>query len=138
MSTIFADISAALDSQLNTLPGSSPIAWANTNYKPTKNTLYLRPNILPASANQSGLGSAGIDTHLGIYQVDIFAPTGKGRGIAEAKADAIADHFKRGTDLVYNGVTVRLGNNSRAAATIEDDRYVISVSINYMVHATPR
>jgi hypothetical protein len=57
MSTVFSDISAALDSQLNTLTGSSPIAWENTVYKPIKNTLYLRPTHLPAPTVQAGLGS---------------------------------------------------------------------------------
>ena len=138
MTTTFSDISAALDSQLNTLTGSSPIAWPSTVFKPTKSTLYLRGTNLPASTEQAGLGTNGLDEHLGIYQVDVYAPAGKGRGPAEVKADAIADHFKRGTDLLYNGVTVRLGNVSRNAGIIDDDRYVISVSINYSAHVAPR
>ena len=67
-----------------------------------------------------------------------FAPISEGRGDAEVKADAVADHFKRGTDLSYNGVTVRLGNVSRTSGVVVDDRYVISISVNYLVHATPR
>lgn len=138
MSTIFNDISVALDTQLSTLSGSSPIAWQNTNYTPAKGTLYLRPTNLPANVNQSGLGSGGYDNHSGIYQIDVFAPISEGRGDAEVKADAVADHFKRGTDLSYNGVTVRLGNVSRTSGVVVDDRYVISISVNYLVHATPR
>jgi|TARA_R110000822_G_scaffold59380_5_gene148250 hypothetical protein len=138
MSTVFSDISAALDSQLNTLTGSSPVAWENTVYKPIKNTLYLRPTHLPAPTVQAGLGTTGIDEYLGLYQIDVFAPAGTGRGIAEAKADVIANHFKRGTDLLYNGVYVRLGNVSRNAGLIDEDRFVISVTINYTAHVAPR
>lgn len=138
MSTTFADISGALDSRLDGFAGSDPVAWPNTAYKPVKDTLYLRPNILPVTANQSGLGAAGLDTHTGIYQIDVFAAAGEGRSAAEVKADALSDHFKRGTDLTYNGLTVRLGNVSRSSGVTQDDRYVISLSINYLVHATPR
>ena len=138
MTTTFSDISAALDARLNTLTGSAPIAWPNTVFKPTKGTLYLRATHLPVATEQAGLGNSGVDEYLGIYQVDVFAPTGKGRGASESKADIIANHFKRGTDLLYNGVNVRLGDVSRNAGTIDDDRYLISVSINYMAHVAPR
>tara|TARA_B110000046_G_scaffold61020_1_gene68614 strand:+ start:642 stop:1058 length:417 start_codon:yes stop_codon:yes gene_type:complete len=138
MSTVFADISSALDLRLNTLTGQSPIAWENTAYIPVKDTLYLRPTILPALTLQAGLGVNGIDEYIGIYQIDIFAPAGKGRGEAEIKADAVADHFKRGTDLSKNGKTVRLGNVSRNSGIRDEDRFIISISINYMAHVTPR
>jgi len=138
MSTVFADISSALDSRLNTLAGTTPIAWENTVYVPVKDTLFLRPTNLPAETLQAGLGVSGIDEYIGIYQIDIFAPSGTGRGEAESKADAVADHFKRGTDLSNNGKTIRLGNVSRNAGIKSDDRFIISISINYMAHVTPR
>ena len=138
MSTVFADISSALDSRLDTLTGQTPIAWENTAYIPVKDTLYLRPTILPALTIQAGLGTSGLDEYVGIYQIDIFAPAGKGRGEAEIKADAVADHFKRGTDLSKNGKTVRLGDVSRNSGIKDEDRFIISISINYMAHVTPR
>ena len=134
MSTVFSDISAALDTRLSTLFRSPPVAWENIAYKPIKNKLYLRPTHLPSATVQAGLGTAGIDGYSGLYQIDVFAIAGKGRGEAEAKADAIADHFKRGTDLLY----VRLGDVSRNAGLIDEDRFVISVTINYMAHVAPR
>ena len=82
MTTTFFDIGAALDARLNSLSGSSPIAWPNTTFRPTKGTLYLRANNLPASTEQTGLGTNGIDTHVGIYQVDVYASLGEGRGTA--------------------------------------------------------
>ena len=138
MSTTFSDISSALDSRLNTLTGSTPVAWQNTVYKPTKTGMYLRPTNLAGATTQAGLGTTGIDQYLGLYQIDIFAPAGKGRNAAEAKADAVANHFKRGTDLLYNSTTVRLGDVSRTNGTIIEDRFLISVTINYMAHVAPR
>jgi len=138
MSTTFSDISSALDSRLSTLTGSTPVAWQNTVYKPTKTGMYLRPTNLAGATTQAGLGTTGIDQYLGLYQIDIFAQAGKGRNAAEAKADAVANHFKRGTDLLYNGTTVRLGDVSRTNGTIIEDRFLISVTINYMAHVAPR
>ncbi len=138
MSTVFFDIGAALDSRLNTLAGSAPIAWPNRAYTPIQGTLFLQPDNLPGPVRQAGLGNSGYDVHNGVYQVRIYGDAGKGPGEVEAKADAVADHFARGTDLTYNGVDVRLGNVSRNAGIIEDDRYVVAVSINYRVHAVPR
>lgn len=138
MSTTFADISSALDSRLNTLSGGSPVAWENIVYVPTKSSMYLRPTNLAGATTQAGLGTAGIDEYVGIYQIDVFAPAGTGRSQAESKADAIANHFKRGTDLLYNNTTVRLGDVSRTNGTTIEDRFVISVTINYMAHVAPR
>jgi hypothetical protein len=100
--------------------------------------MYLRPTNLAGATTQAGLGTTGIDQYLGVYQIDIFAQAGKGRNAAEAKADAVANHFKRGTDLLYNGTTVRLGDVSRTNGTIIEDRFLISVTINYMAHVAPR
>lgn len=138
MTTYFSDISAALDSRLNSFAGGDPIAWPNTEYTPISGTLFLRPTNLPTSSEQSGLGTSGIDTHRGIYQIDVVAMAGEGRGAAEAKADAVADHFSRGTDLLYNGLTVRLGDVSRNQGITIGDRFVIALSINYLAHTAPR
>ena len=138
MGTAFTDISSALDSQLLSLEGTTPVAWQNVSFVPTKSEVYLRPTNLAGATVQAGLGSAGLDQYLGVYQVDVFATAGKGRNAAEAKADSLANHFKRGTDLLYNGVKVRLGDVSRSSGAVDQDRFVISVSINYMAHVAPR
>lgn len=138
MSSYFSDISAALDSRLSSFSGGDPIAWPNVEYTPVSGTLFLRPTNLPISSEQIGLGDEGLDSHSGIYQIDVVAMAGEGRGAAEAKADAVANHFSRGTDLLYNGLTVRLGDVSRNQGIMIGDRYVISLSINYLAHTAPR
>ena len=138
MSTTFTDISSALDSRLSTFAGGDPVAWPNIEFTPDTQTLFLRPSILPVATEQIGLGNDGFDIHRGIYQVDIVAMAGEGRGAAEAKADAVANHFARGTDLSYNGLSVRLGDVSRNQGINVGDRFVISLSIDYLVHTAPR
>lgn len=125
----FNDILSALTTKALAL--SLPTAWENEEYDPAIGTLYIRPTILPASTEQAGLGANGLDDHIGVYQIDVFAPVDGGRGIAVNQADAIADHFARGQTLTYNGVDVRIGNVSRGAGAREDSWYKIPVFINY-------
>jgi len=138
MSTVFADISAALDGRLNIMPSLPPVSWENGGYNPEHDVLYLRVTNIPASTTQAGLGSQGIDLNAGIYQIDIYALSGNGKSDAITLSDAISDHFKRGTDLSYNSTEVRIGNVSRAVGQVVDDRYVITLSINYTAHTAPR
>lgn len=136
--TVFDDLSAALDQRLNTMSGLPSTAWENAAFTPVNGTLYIRPTILPNTTSQAALGTSGIDEHLGIYQITIFAPAGKGKKEATEMADTLANRFKRGTDLVYNSLEVRLGNVSRSAGRIDGDRYLVTVSIEYMAHIAPR
>ena len=132
----FTDISAALDARTNSL--SLPTAWENIAFQPVTGTLYIRPTLMPADTVQAGLGSSGLDEHLGIYQIDIIAPSANGKGTATIKADAIADHFKRGLVLTYNGVNVRLSKTSRGLGKRDEAWYVIPIFITYQSFITPR
>ena len=132
----FTDISAALDARTNSL--SLPTAWENIAFQPVTGTLYIRPTLMPADTVQAGLGSSGLDEHLGIYQIDIIASGSTGKGEATIKADAIADHFKRGLVLTYNGVNVRLSKTSRGVGKRDEAFFVIPIFITYKVFTQPR
>tara|TARA_R110000851_G_scaffold40345_1_gene101792 strand:+ start:908 stop:1315 length:408 start_codon:yes stop_codon:yes gene_type:complete len=132
----FTDISAALDARTNSL--SLPTAWENVTFTPTTGTLYIRPTLIPAYTEQAGLGLNGLDEHAGIYQIDIIASGSTGKGEATIKADAIADHFKRGLVLTYNGVNVRLSKTSRGVGKRDEAFFVIPIFITYKVFTQPR
>ena len=132
----FTDISAALDARTNSL--SLPTAWENIAFQPVTGTLYIRPTLMPADTVQAGLGSSGLDEHLGIYQIDICAKASTGKGEATIKADVIADHFKRGLVLTYNGVNVRLSKTSRGLGKRDEAWFVIPIFITYQVFTLPR
>jgi hypothetical protein len=136
--SVFTDISVALDSRLNTLADSPPVAWENKKYTPTKGTLYLRPANLAGAVEPSTLGDNGQDMNEGVYQVDVFAPGGKGKKAANDAADNVADHFKRGTDLTYNGRTVRIKSVSRNPGRNSNGWYQIPVIINYYAITSAR
>lgn len=128
--TVYNDIAAALDGRLNTL-GSDPIAWENLDFTPTIGTLYLRPNISPATTDNVGMADASSDDHAGFYQVSVFAPSGTGKFAATTKADEIETHFKRGTELTFNGIIVRVTGVSRSSGARDGSWFTIPVTINY-------
>lgn len=135
MSTFFNDMQAALDNRLNTLAGGYDIAWPNIPYEPEAGETYLRPTFLPAVTEQASMGTDGQDRTDGIYQVDVFTQAGSGR---TAIPDAVTDHFKRGTDLTYNGVTVRVRNVSVSPAIIDGSWQQVPVSIDFYSYTDAR
>ena len=137
--SVFRDIAAALDSRLNSMSGKPPIAWENKAYEPTMGTLYARPTLIPGDTVQATLGDSGTDMNIGIYQIDIFAEAGTGKGAAITMADTIANHFKRGTDLTYNSRTVRIKSVSRQAGINNPDGwYQLPIEIIYVSYTEAR
>lgn len=136
--SVFFDISAALDYQLNTMSSLPPVAWENKKYTPTQGTLFLRPVVLSGSTTTATLGDSGEDLSQGIYQVDVIAPASKGKNAAIVMADNIANHFKRGTVLTYNSRVVRVVNVQRRPAIIDGGWYQIPVEIIYKSYTQPR
>ena len=130
--SVFVDISAALSGHLETMIGLPPVAGENFDFDPVLGTLYLRETLLPADVVQATLGENGRDMNLGIYQIDIFAQAGEGKNEALVMADLIANHFKRGTDLAYNGRIVTIQNTSRqVAANNAEGWFQIPLEVSY-------
>lgn len=109
-STSFLDISAALDEHLNLMVGVPPVAWPNHKYEPVEDTLYLRPTNLQGET----IPVTDRDQTTGIYQIDIFSPSGEGKNEAVVMSDTVADRFKQNITFTYGGVTVEVKSVSRA------------------------
>lgn len=141
-------IRAALDDHLSGIPawlddGSIPliwtetvseVAWPNTHYKPDIGTGYFRPTLLPADVSQAELGEDGRNEHIGLYQVDVIAPIGKGRIAAETNADAVLRRFRRGTLITYRGITVRCDAAKTLPGRSETDWFILPVQIDYRAY----
>lgn len=133
MSTYFNDMQAALDAHLDTMD-ATPIAWPNIPYE-GDGAEYLRPTFIPAETLQVSLGTTGKDETNAIYQVDVFSLRGSGRS---ALVDTIADHFKRGTVLTYNGTSLRVRSVSVAPAFLDGAFFIVPVSINVQTYTGAR
>jgi len=135
--TVFFDISAALDTQLNTMAGLPPVAWHNKKYTPVQGTLFIRPTLIPATTTAATIG-AGSDFSTGLYQIDIFSPADEGKNEASTMSDTIAEQFKRDTELTYNARTVTIRSASQRVIGNSDGWYHYSVDVLYYAYTAKR
>lgn len=101
-------------------------AYPNAAFtKPTASVAWASVFVIPATTEPLSIRDS--DEMAGVFQIDLNYPVNSGAGGAQAKADAIRAHFKRGT--VLSGV--ELGTVSVANLGPVDGWYRVAVSINY-------
>lgn len=111
-----------------------PIAWPNLAFTP--NGAYLRPWLLPARTEALAIPISGPNEHAGIFQVSVFWPTGQGATTPMERASAIAVHFKRGTKIDREGISVRIDAPPWVGPMIQEaDVLQLPVSIPYRAFA---
>lgn len=126
----FKECQIALDTKLNLLPGSVPIAWENTAYKPVLNQPWIRPTNLPLLSSLLDLQTD--QQNPGIYRVDVFYPLGKGHKALMDKLDAIYNHFKMEQLLIVNSTWVYIREMSLIPRQSEESWIVGSINIGYV------
>jgi len=134
------NISRALNARLVALTLSPvlPIAFAMQTYE-TGTSPYLQPTILPAPTEALTLSPLGANDHTGIYQISVWWPAQRLKTAAQDGSDPafevasqIVSHFKRGTKMVRETVTVWVdGPPSIAPAVQEPSWYQLPVSVPY-------
>jgi len=122
-------IESALNAQLNTL--SLPTSWENRKFSAVKGTLWIRPTFIPGQSKAAAIGVNAQDRITGIYQVDVFAPADDGVFTGGQQVNVIETAFKRGTSLVFGGVTVKINKVWRSTARPEPDWYHIPVIVEW-------
>lgn len=124
-------VRAAFEKKLATLTPVISIAYENAAFTPVATAPYLKVSLLPNTPDNSVMGQ-GSYFERGIFQVSACFPLGAGTGLADDKAQAIRNHFKRGVTMVESGVTVIVMDTPKVApAMIDGDRYSIPISMSY-------
>ena len=125
------NIRRALEQHLATMSPALATAWENTSFVPTDGVPYQRAFMLPAPPDNSMLGPREW-IEIGVFQVTLLYPQGEGSASAQARAEAVRVHFKRGTTLAHGGTSVLIpGTPAKAPAFISENRYAVPVSIRY-------
>ena len=125
-----AKIRAALEERLAALAPAVATAYENAPYKPVEGTPYQRVNLLRADVENPEMG--GSKRALGLFQVTLFYPRGKGPGPAETRADLLAAHFPKGLSLTKDGYVITIDGTPRIMAGFEDgDRWAVPVRVPY-------
>lgn len=135
-SSVFHDISAALDNHLSLMAGLPPVAWENKDFAPVKNALYLRP------INMQGETVAVTqdkDETIGVYTIGIYAPVGKGKNAVVTMSDLVADHFAQDSSVAYLTQSVRVKNVSRTPIVVGSDGWLyMTVDVVYYAFSDRR
>lgn len=125
-------IRAALEQRLASMTPALPTAFENISFKPTVGEPYQRAYLLMADTENPTLDER-LRVERGIFQVSLFYPTKTGPNESAARADLLRSHFAAGLVLSSGGYRIRVeGTPSVAPAMVDDDRFMVSVSIRFV------
>lgn len=131
MSNPIAAIRAAFVTKLQAFPSLPSVAWENFAFTPVNGASYLKPALLPGEPSQAEIGVNGINRHVGVYQISVFAPSGSGIAAINTLVDSLCDHFKRGTVVAYTGTNVTISKAYAGPVLQETDWQQVPISILY-------
>lgn len=107
------------------------IAWPDVDFVPPAEG-YLRVTFLPNVTVQGDLGTLGRNRHAGLFQVSLMWPEGYGSGEPMALAGEIIAHFKRGTVITRDGVTIHIDRPPYLSPALKDPPFTqYPVTISY-------
>ena len=122
------DIHTALTQPLKTL--DPIVAYTNATYTPVSGQEYYEETILPAEGASAGIGVHAQNRKQGVFQINCHAPKGQGRK-AEDMIDVLGTLYKRGTDVSFNGVLVRINKAGRGSEGSSKDWFTIVFNVQY-------
>jgi hypothetical protein len=110
---------------------STLVAWPNRTFAPPT-SMWYRVTWMPGIPQAAAVGSTAQNRHVGVYQVDVFAPGNKGAKAANDAAKIIIAAYKRGTTLTSAGATVYCDNAYMLTGVQEDTGlYHLPVRVHY-------
>ncbi len=126
-----SDISNALSKRLQSLPDAPPIAFENAPFTTSEGETFLAENFLPGET--TGVGVSGSDSldYVGVYQVDVRTPLDEYKVEANALADSVISHFKRGTVMTFDGQSVVVESATRGNGRADSGWWFVPVTINW-------
>lgn len=126
-----AIVRKAMEKRLALITPALATAYENVTFAPVAGTPYQRINLLPNTPDNRVMGSA-VYFERGIFQITLCYPQGTGPGAAEARAQVVRAHFKRGTSMTESGVIVLITDTPRVSpAFMDGDRYCIPISVPF-------
>lgn len=125
------NIRKAFEKRLALMSPALSTQYENVNFTPVTGTPYQSVYLLPAQPENESLGD-GYYREVGLFQITLRYPMNAGPAAAEARAQAIIQHFKRATSMTEGGQSVLvIRTPQKSPAFREGDRYCIPISIYY-------
>lgn len=113
-----------------------PVAFGNVAYTPTTGQPYLQGDLLPAGTLNPSQGGKH-KRYIGLYQVGIRTPAGKGVTESAAITKEVEALFPCPTTLQYGGLNVHIDSSPAAAAGRNDGTsfWMVPITIEYRIEA---
>jgi hypothetical protein len=128
-------IRQALEVRLAAMMPVLETAFENREFKPTPGVPYQRVEIVRAQPENPTFDS--FKRMLGFMQVTMMYPPNKGPGVAEARAQALSDHFPRKLNLTAGSVIVTISATAQIMGGFQDeDRWAVPVRVPYYANLT--
>lgn len=129
MATPEATIPVLLGARLAdlSLAPAVPIAWPEMSFAPPADqSPYLEVRYFPNTTTREFVGSSEPHTHVGLYQITVVAPRGRGLSEALEIAGHVVDHFPADLRLWSESPALEVVVSSRpsVAAPLTDDRHL--------------
>lgn len=131
------NIKRAFEKRLALMTPVLSTQYENVAFKPVANVPFQIATLLPAEPENPTMGDAYY-REIGVFQVTLCYSINTSASDIETRAEAVKQHFKRGTGMVEGGQTVVvLRTPTKSPAFVTDDRYNIAISIFYQCEVQP-
>lgn len=108
-------------------------AAESVSFTPVSGVPYQKIQTVPRKPENPTLGDDYF-RDVGEFQVFLCYPSNQGVDAVQTRADAVRNHFKRGTTLIENDVEVLITRTPQIAGNmIIGDRVIVPVLITYSV-----
>ena len=106
-------------------------SYESTSFTPVAGQPYQYVQLVPQTPENTVI-DAPFYREQGEFQIFLAYPSNKGTGDILKRAQAVREHFKRGTNLVRNGLTILIYRTPTISGTqIVGDRVVVPIIVKY-------
>lgn len=121
----------AFEEAINAINPTIATAYENVSFTPSSGVAYQELYDIPASNDHLFTNSAEFEG-LGIFQITLKYPSGKGSKDVSNRAELYVNSFPVGTVLTKGTTKVHIIQTPKVNILgVDGDRYVVAVSINY-------
>ena len=127
----YANIRAALETELDSIQDIPFVQFQNTRYNPDTNEPFVTCQLIPTSRTPAVVGYDPQQRYQGIFTVLVYTPENQGPAKNQEIADSIIEAFDATTDLQFGGVFTRIETAEQRVSNKSSPWFVTPIDINW-------
>lgn len=131
MASKYTEIRDVLETTLDAISDMPDIFWENMREEPVVGTPYITARLVPTLRRPETRGLTPLQRYQGFFQVIVYCPSDSGPQTCESHVNTIIEAFDTGSDLTYNGTTLRIEYAERTQGFVDGPWYYIPVNIGW-------